>query len=52
MGHAFHATFYQLDTKPTGSVATGVAATMLVVGEGAFVHPEMLVEIELDAVVS
>ena len=29
----------------------GTAATMIVVGNGGFVDPEMLVEVELDAVV-
>jgi enamine deaminase RidA (YjgF/YER057c/UK114 family) len=29
----------------------GTAATMIVVGKGGFVDPEMLVEVELDAVV-
>ncbi|ERF76836.1 hypothetical protein EPUS_07626 [Endocarpon pusillum Z07020] len=29
----------------------GIAATMIVVGEGGFVDPEMLVEVEVDAIV-
>lgn len=38
-------------TTGDGGDYCAVAATMIVVGSGAFVDPEMLVEVEVDAVV-
>jgi enamine deaminase RidA (YjgF/YER057c/UK114 family) len=50
VGKAF--SFFFNATGEDAHEEAGVAATMIVVGAGGFVDPEMLVEIEMDAVVS
>jgi len=50
VGKAF--SFFFNATGEDAREEIGVAATMIVVGAGGFVDPEMLVEIEMDAVVS
>jgi len=43
--------FFGAPTAQGGGDECAVAATMVVVGKGAFVDPLMLVEVEVDAVV-
>ena len=50
VGEAFSKMFN--GASPGVDPEAGAAATMIVVGQGGFVDPEMLVEIELDAIAS
>jgi len=49
VGKAFSDVFNAASSGEDSGI--GTAATMLVVGEGGFVDPKMLIEVELDAVV-
>ena len=53
VGSAFRDTFKQPDTRAIDGAGfvTGTVATMIVSGKNSFVDSEMLVEVELDAVV-
>ena len=51
VGSAFRNTFKQPDAREGAACVTGTVATMIVSGKNSFVNSEMLVEVELDAVV-